>query len=95
MEINQLITPERVKCLSGIGSKKRALESLGHLLSSGAAGIDPTDIFNRLIERERSLVQRDRIGTVSIDDLPEPKRDLIHGAVAGDLRNAPAREPLP
>ncbi len=53
MEINQLITPERVKCLSGIGSKKRALESLGHLLSSGAAGIDPTDIFNRLIERER------------------------------------------
>ncbi len=53
MEISQLITPERVKCLSGIGSKKRALESLGELLGTGATGVDPMDIFNRLIERER------------------------------------------
>jgi len=53
MDINQLIAPERVKCLSGINSKKRALESLGHLLSSGAAGVDPTDIFHHLVERER------------------------------------------
>lgn len=53
MDISQLIAPDRVKCLSGIGSKKRALESLGHLLSSGAAGIDPTEIFHRLVERER------------------------------------------
>ncbi len=53
MEIHQLIAPERVKCISGIGSKKRALETLGQLLGSGATGVDPTDIFNRLIERER------------------------------------------
>lgn len=53
MDINQLIAPDRVKCLSGIKSKKRALESLGHLLSSGAAGVDPTDIFHHLVERER------------------------------------------
>lgn len=53
MDISQLISPERVKCLSGIGSKKRALESISNLLGSGVAGIDPTEIFNRLIERER------------------------------------------
>jgi len=53
MNINQLIAPDRVKCLSGIGSKKRALEALGQLLSSGAVGIDPAYIFHQLIERER------------------------------------------
>lgn len=53
MDINQLIAPGRVKCLSGIKSKKRALESLGLLLSSGATGVDPTDIFHHLVERER------------------------------------------
>lgn len=53
MDISQLIAPDRVKCLSDIGSKKRALESLSQLLGSGAAGIDPNDIFDQLIERER------------------------------------------
>ncbi len=53
MDLSQLIAPERVKCLSGIGSKKRALENLSLLLGSGAAGVDTTDIFNRLFERER------------------------------------------
>lgn len=53
MDINQLIAPDRVKCLSGIGSKKRALESLSQLLGLGAVGIDHTDIFHQLIERER------------------------------------------
>lgn len=53
MEVNQLITPDRVQCLSGINSKKRALETISGLLGSGAAGVDPTDIFHQLIERER------------------------------------------
>ena len=53
MNINQLITPDRVKCLSGISSKKRTLESLSHLLGSGTIGIDHADIFHQLIERER------------------------------------------
>ena len=53
MEIHQLITPDRVKCLTGIASKKRAIESLSHLLSSGVMGVDPNDIFHKLIERER------------------------------------------
>ena len=53
MFINQLITPERVQCISGISSKKRALESLSNILGSGATGIDSTDIFHQLIERER------------------------------------------
>ena len=53
MEIHQLITPDRVQCLGGIASKKRAIESLSHLLSTGVIGIDPNDIFHQLIERER------------------------------------------
>ena len=53
MDINQLIAPERVVCLNDISSKKRVLEKLSELLGTGAIGLDPTDIFNRLIERER------------------------------------------
>ena len=53
MNINQLIAPDRVICLNGISSKKRALENLSQLLSLGAIGYDPAEIFNRLIERER------------------------------------------
>jgi len=53
MEINQLIAPDRVICLTDISSKKRALEELSTLLGLGAIGLDPADIFNRLIERER------------------------------------------
>lgn len=53
MEISQLITSGRVQCLGGIKSKKRALESLSQLLASGVTGVDPTDIFHQLIERER------------------------------------------
>jgi len=53
MNINHLIAPERVKYLSGINSKKRALESLSKLLAQGAVETDPTDIFYKLVERER------------------------------------------
>ena len=53
MEISQLITPERVQCLGGIKSKKRALESLSQLLASGVIGIDSIVIFHQLIDRER------------------------------------------
>jgi len=53
MNINHLIAPDRIKCLSGISSKKRALESLSKLLGQGAVHTDSTEIFNRLIERER------------------------------------------
>ena len=53
MDLNRLITPERVICLSEISSKKRLLEKLSLLLGQGAPGFDPADIFNKLIERER------------------------------------------
>ena len=53
MNINQLIAPDRVICLSDISSKKRILETLSQLLAQGAVGLDPAEIFNRLIERER------------------------------------------
>ena len=53
MNINQLIAPDRIKCVSGISSKKRALESISNLLGQGAVEIDTTTIFHQLIERER------------------------------------------
>lgn len=53
MNINHLIAPDRVRCLGGISSKKRALEALSGLLSKGAREIDPVDIFHQLVERER------------------------------------------
>jgi len=53
MDICQLISPERVKCVSDISSKKRALELLSQLLASGAEGVDPGLIFHQLVERER------------------------------------------
>lgn len=53
MNISQLITPDRVVCLNDISSKKRTLEELSQLLGLGAVDLDTTDIFNRLIERER------------------------------------------
>lgn len=53
MIISALLTPERVVCLDQINSKKRALEAMGQLLASGTEAMDPAEIFNRLIERER------------------------------------------
>jgi len=53
MNINQLISPDRVICLQHISSKKRLLEKLSELLGLGAEGYDPAVIFNRLFERER------------------------------------------
>ena len=53
MDISQLLKPDRVICLSEISSKKRTLEELSQLLGLGAVDLDPADIFNRLIERER------------------------------------------
>ena len=53
MNINQLISTDRVICLTEISSKKKLLEKLSHLLGLGAEGYDTTEIFNRLVERER------------------------------------------
>lgn len=53
MKISALLTPERVICMDQINSKKRALEAMAQLLAKGTGEMDPADIFNRLIERER------------------------------------------
>lgn len=53
MNMNHLITPDQVICLPEISSKKKLLDKLSQLLSLGAEGYDPAEIFNRLIERER------------------------------------------
>ncbi|TNF37089.1 MAG: PTS sugar transporter subunit IIA [Gammaproteobacteria bacterium] len=53
MDITKLIAPDRVVCLSDISSKKRVLEKLSELLCQGAVGFETSEVFNRLIERER------------------------------------------
>lgn len=53
MKIDQLISPDRVICMAEISSKKKLLEKLSYLLGQGAEGYDSTEIFNRLVERER------------------------------------------
>ena len=53
MEIADLLTTSRIACGFKANSKKRCLESLGQLLADGNSGMDPGDIFDRLVERER------------------------------------------
>lgn len=52
MDFTQLITLDRIDCDPDIHSKKRVLEKLSELLAS-ACDQKSTDIFDKLIERER------------------------------------------
>lgn len=47
------IVAERIGDSLEIGSKKRLLEVLGELLSSGNPALEPEAVFERLLERER------------------------------------------
>jgi len=53
MDITELLVPERVRCREDISSKKRALELLGELISSGSASLAPQNVFNCLLAREK------------------------------------------
>ena len=48
-----LLSPRRVALRSRVGSKKRALEILSELIVQDDAGINQTEVFNSLWERER------------------------------------------
>jgi len=48
-----LLSPRRVALRSRVGSKKRALEILSDLIVQDNAGINQTEVFNSLWERER------------------------------------------
>ncbi len=53
MDIEQLITPERVRCESDIGDKEQALLRIGELIGASGDGLDAREISNRLLARER------------------------------------------
>ncbi|MBK5936702.1 PTS sugar transporter subunit IIA [Halorhodospira halophila] len=53
MDIEQLITPERVRCESGIEDKEQVLLRIGELIGASGDGLDAREISNRLLARER------------------------------------------
>lgn len=53
MNVTDLITPDRIRCNAEISSKKRSLELLSELLATGEPGISATQVFDKLIGRER------------------------------------------
>ena len=53
MQLTDLIPVERIGCNIDANSKKRALEKLGDLLSTGETKITNTEVFDSLINRER------------------------------------------
>lgn len=53
MEIADLISIERIACGEESASKKRALEKLSELISSGEADLSQNEVFESLIAREK------------------------------------------
>ena len=53
MNINDLISPDRVECNLNASSKKRALEQLSDLLARSSGNLSAEEIFESLVERER------------------------------------------
>lgn len=53
MDITELISPDRILCDIESASKKRVIENLSELLSTGEADLAPRPIFDSLIGRER------------------------------------------
>lgn len=53
MQLSEIININRIKCNINVQSKKRALEALSELVAQGHNQLDPDDIFDSLISRER------------------------------------------
>lgn len=53
MKIVDLLTPERIRTGAEIASKKRALEMLSEMLAEGTETLPASQVFNKLICRER------------------------------------------
>ncbi len=53
MDIEQLITPERIRCEDDIESKQQALERLGELIGISEPKLSPAEVFDRLVAREK------------------------------------------
>lgn len=53
MQLDKLLTPERISCQQPVASKKRALEMMCELLANGQSDLDESQIFSCMLERER------------------------------------------
>jgi len=53
IEINKLITPERVVRLDQVSSKKRVLEYLSEMIVKGESNLSQSEVFESLCGRER------------------------------------------
>lgn len=53
MQLSDHITPNTIKCKESASSKKRALEILSHFLAITQPDLQETEIFDKLLERER------------------------------------------
>lgn len=53
MQLNKLLSPERILCHQEVSSKKRALEMMCELLANGQVNLNNSQIFTCMLERER------------------------------------------
>lgn len=53
MQLSELLTPERVVCNLQALSKKRVLEEISELISSGEPKVTTNEVFESLLARER------------------------------------------
>lgn len=53
MHVADLLEPERIACRMQTSSKKRALEELSHLIVRDEPELNQTEVFERLIAREK------------------------------------------
>lgn len=82
MNIAEIITADRIRICSDIRSKKRALEEVSQLLSSGAAYVSDTEIFT-------SLINREKLGSTGVGmgiALPHGRMKGVEGAVGALVR---------
>lgn len=53
MQLDKLLTQERILCQQTVASKKRSLEMMCELLATGQPNLDESQIFSCMLERER------------------------------------------
>ncbi len=53
MNLQELLTPDRLACHSEAHSKKRALQEVSHLLSASEPALREDEVFDALLSRER------------------------------------------
>ncbi|MBK1726539.1 PTS sugar transporter subunit IIA [Halorhodospira neutriphila] len=53
MDIERLITPERIRCVSDVETKEQVLDRIGALIGGADGGLTQAEISRRLAARER------------------------------------------